>query len=388
MPRQREKNSATNTNGPHPPAARRFIADRAHLIDSSGVRKVFDLAAKLSNPVDLSIGQPCHDVPEPVKESAICAIRAGNNRYTPTQGRADLVAALTEHVAKTSNTGGRKLFITSGVSGGLFLAFATLLDPGDEVIMGDPYFVIYWHGVRFFGGVPVPVDTYPDFHLTADRIEPHITSRTKIIIVASPANPTGAVAAKNELEEIAELARKHNLLIISDEIYSVFTYDGPAPSIAPLFQNTLLLAGFSKSHAAPGWRIGYAFGPADIIDEMTKIQQYSYVCAPAPAQAAILENLDLDTRPITETYSRKRKLICDGLKDKYDFAKPGGAFYLFPKAPWGTDIEFVEEAIRNNLLVIPGSIFSRRNTHFRISYAADDDTIRRGIDILNRLAER
>jgi len=277
--------------------------------------------------------------------------------------------------------------VTGGVSGALFLAFATLVDPGDEVIMGDPFFVIYHHAVKFFGGVPVHADTYPDFRLSAERIEPHITKRTKIIILGNPANPTGATLNKHELTAIARLAKKHDLLVISDEIYSVFNYESIPPSMASLSEDVLLVSGFSKSHAAPGWRIGYAFGPSDIIDEMSKLQQYSFVCAPSPAQAAIIENLELDTTSVTDEYRRKRDLICGGLSDRFEFAKPGGAFYLFPEAPWGTGDEFVEEAIRNNLLVIPGSIFSDRNTHFRISYAASDETIRKGIDILNQLAD-
>jgi len=345
------------------------------------------LAATLKDPVDLSIGQPHHDVPNAVKESAIRAIREGKNRYTPTEGHPDLVAALTERIAKTTSTDGKKLFVTSGVSGGLFLAFATLVNPGDEVLMGDPYFVIYQQVVAFLGGVAVPVDTYPDFRLTAERIEPLVTERAKMIIVASPCNPTGVVSTENELREIAELARKHDLLVLSDEIYGVFSYDGPAPGMAPIYEKTLLLSGFSKSHAAPGWRIGYAFGPTGIIDEMAKLQQYTFVCAPAPAQAAMLENLDLDTAAITDAYRRKRDLICEGLAEKYELVRPGGAFYVFPKTPWGTDVEFVEGAIRNNVLIIPGSIFSRRGTHFRVSYATDDETICRGIEILNRVAD-
>jgi aspartate/methionine/tyrosine aminotransferase len=366
---------------------RRFLSQRSQAVDASGIRRVFDLAASLTDPVDFSIGQPDHGVPQAVVASAVHAIESGHNRYTPTQGSPALVAALTERVGRTVPADGKKLFVTSGVSGGLFLSFAAFVNPGDEVLMADPYFVIYEQVVKMFGGVPVPVDTYPDFHLTAERIEPYVTDRSKLLIIGSPSNPTGAVATDNELKDIADLAARHNLLVLSDEIYEVFSYDSPAASIAPMYDNTILLGGFSKSHAAPGWRIGYAFGPAELIGEMAKLQQYSFVCAPAPAQAAILENLDLDTTSITDDYRAKRDLICAGLKDKYEFARPGGAFYLFPKTPWGTDIQFVEHAIRNNLLIIPGSIFSRRDTHFRISYATDNAALERGIAILNRIAD-
>ncbi len=366
----------------------RFIAERSRRIDASGIRRIFDLAASLKNPIDLSIGQPHHDVPDAVKESAIRAIRDGYNRYTPTQGDPELVAALLERIGRSVETAGRTVLVTSGVSGGLFLALNVLVDPGDEVVMADPYFVVYHQVVQFLGGVPVAVDTYPDFRLTAERVERVLTSRTKIIIVSSPSNPTGVVSTDGELREIAELARRRRLLVFTDEIYSAFSYEGPAPSILPYCEDAILFSGFSKSHAAPGWRLGYTFGPEPILREMAKLQQYSFVCAPAPAQRAILETLDFDTSKITSTYRRKRDLICEGLRERFEFVVPGGAFYVFPKVPWGTDTEFVEEAIRNNVLIIPGSIFSRRNTHFRISYAASDETIRRGIEALNRLAAR
>jgi aspartate aminotransferase/aminotransferase len=373
-------------DGPISDSERSFLADRTNAIDASGIRKVFDLAATLTDPVDLSIGQPYHEVPDAVKASAARAIREGKNRYTPTQGLPDLVDALLERVSRETSTDGKKLIVTSGVSGGLFLAFATLIDPGDEVLIADPYFVIYRQMVAFLSGIPVPVDTYPDFRLTAERIEPLLTPRSKLLIVGSPSNPTGAVADERELREIADLARAHDLLVISDEIYRAFSYDGPAPSIAPLFESTILLSGFSKSHAAPGWRIGYAFGPEPILQEMAKLQQYTFVCAPTPAQVAMLENLDLETAPIIEAYRRKRDRICDGIEGRYELVRPGGAFYVFPKVPSGSDIAFVEKAIRNNLLVIPGSVFSRRNSHFRLSYAVPDETIERGIEILNRIA--
>jgi aspartate aminotransferase/aminotransferase len=366
-----------------------MIARRMGKLDSSGIRKVFDLAAQLKDPVNLSIGQPDFDVPQAVKDAAKEAIERGLNRYTVTQGIPELRSALKEKLKREKGVEAESIFITSGVSGGLLLAFLVLFEPGDEIIAPDPYFVMYKHLGNLTGASLRFVDTYPDFKATAERLAPHITKDTKAILINSPANPTGAVMNRAELQRVADLAREHKLLIISDEIYDTFVYDEPHVSIASLCDETLLLGGFSKSHAMTGWRLGYAAGPAKIIAEMVKLQQFSFVCAPSFAQYAGLRALELPATAWRDAYRRKRDMIYDGLRPPaggFDVQKPGGAFYIFPRVPWGTDEQFVAEAIRNNVLVIPGSVFSERNTHFRISYAAPDDTIRRGIEILNRLA--
>ena len=355
-------------------------------IDSSGIRKVFDLAQNMTDPVNLSIGQPDFDVPEPVRQAAVGAIENGLNKYTPTQGIEDLRQALRHTLRESRGVDLDSVLITSGVSGGLMLAMLVIVDPGDEVLIPDPYFVMYKHLVNLASGVPVFVDTYPDFKLTRERIEPHLTDRTKLLLLNAPGNPTGTVPSVEQLKAIADMARERDLLVISDEIYRHFSYDGPCPSIATYYDNTLVLDGFSKSHAMTGWRLGYAAGPAEIVAEMTKLQQFSFVCAPSFAQIAGLRALDVDTTGYVEDYRRKRDMLCDGLKGKYELVKPEGAFYLFPKAPWGTDHEFVAKAIENNLLIIPGSVFSEKSTHFRIVYAAPDETIERGIEILNKLA--
>ena len=363
-----------------------MIAKRMGKLDSSGIRKVFDLAQNLENPVSLSIGQPDFDVPDAVKEAAIQALRQGGNRYTVTQGIEILRERLLEKAKAECGVQSDSILITSGVSGALMLAFLVMVDPGDEVLIPDPYFVMYKHLVNLSSGVPVFVDTYPDFRLTAERIEPLVSDRTKILVVNSPANPTGAVTRERDLREIADLARRRDLIVISDEIYRFFSYEGLVPSIAALYEKTLFLDGFSKSHAMTGWRLGYAIGPDPIIAEMTKLQQFSFVCAPSFAQEAAVKALEVDTQPYVDAYKNKRDMICKGLKDRYEIVKPEGAFYVFPKAPWGTDQEFVAKAIESNLLVIPGSVFSERDTHFRIAYAADDETIARGIEILRAIA--
>ena len=363
-----------------------MIASRMAKLDASGIRKVFDLAASMKNPIKLSIGQPDFDVPDPVKNAAIEAIRAGCNRYTVTQGIAELHDALRARIIADKKFDPDGLLITSGVSGALLLAFLVLVNRGDEVIIPDPYFVMYKHLVNLCDGVPVFADTYPDFHVTAERIRPHLTEKTKMILLNSPCNPTGALIPEGELTAIAALAKERDILVVSDEIYDCFAYEDEVHSMGPLLTNCLVMGGFSKSHAMTGWRLGYVTGPMEIIQEMTKLQQFSFVCAPSFAQHAGLAALDTDTSAYSDTYRKKRDMIHAGLRDAgYEVEFPGGAFYIFPKVPWGTDHEFVAEAIRNELLIIPGSVFSERGTHVRISYAATDDTIRRGLEVLRKL---
>jgi aminotransferase len=379
----------------------RFIADRTHAVDASGIRKVFDLAATLENPIDLSIGQPDFDVPDPIKRAAVDAIQQGFNKYTQTQGIAPLVGqvrARLDHRFPRLGTG-YGLLVTSGVSGALALLMLSCVQPGDEVLIPDPYFVMYKHLVSLAGGVPVFVDTYPDFQLSAERIEPLITERTKILLFNSPSNPTGVVATAGVCREIADLADRHGLLLVSDEIYDEFCYEktddpnhlGEAVVPSPLDHNpdVLLLKGYSKSYAMTGWRLGYAAGPPAVIAAMTKIQQYTFVCAPSVTQMAGAVAFGVDVSPLVEAYRKKRDRVVERLSGHYELTTPGGAFYAFPKVPehlgmTGTD--FIKRAVQRNLLVIPGEVFSERDTHFRLSYACDDATLDEGLDILVGLA--
>lgn len=364
----------------------RWLADRMAHFDSSGIRKVFDLAAKMTNPVNLSIGQPDFDVPEPVKEAAVAAIRQGRNGYSPTQGIAPLREKLLERARGECAPGERELLITSGTSGGLVLALLALVNPGDEVVSFDPYFVMYPSLARLAGARLVLVDTYPDFRLDVDRVRAAITPRTKVILCNSPANPTGATATEAETRALAELARERDIALVSDEIYRAFCYDGPFVSPAQFNPDTIVIDGFSKSHGMTGWRLGFAHGPPGVIQEMAKLQQYTFVCAPQPVQWAGLAALDVDMSGPLAAYRQKRDRLVAGLRDTFELSVPGGAFYAFPRAPWGTGSEFVAAAIERQLLVIPGQIFSRHDTHFRISYAASDETIDRGIELLRALA--
>jgi aspartate aminotransferase/aminotransferase len=359
-------------------------------LDASGIRKVFDLAAKMSNPINLSIGQPDFDVPETAKNAAIEAIQAGHNKYTQTQGIAQLRAAVAEECRREfgwSDAADRPYLVTSGVSGGLLLAIQTLVEPGDEVAFLDPYFVMYSHLVNLAGGVPVPVSTYDDFRPDLNKLAEAITDRTRLLIINSPCNPTGIVYTREELQAIAELAEANNLLVVSDEIYNLFCYDQPFASIASMYDNTLLLRGFSKSYAMTGWRIGWATGPEPILSKMTMLQQYTFVCAPSMAQLAAVEALNTDMGEQVAAYRHKRDMVVDALTEPFGLVKPGGAFYAFVPAPNGKATDFVTRAIENNVLIIPGNVFSMQDTHFRISYANTDEKLKQGLDILVDLAK-
>jgi len=367
---------------------KKLIADRASRIDSSGIRKVFSLAATLKDPINFSIGQPDFDVPETLREEAVSAIRAGQNKYSLTAGTPQLREKAAVRIQEQFGWEKPSVLVTSGVSGGILLSFMVLVNPGDEVIIPDPYFVMYKHLVNMLGGVCVFVDSYPDFRLPVERIREAVTDKTKLIVVNSPCNPTGIVYANDELGRLAEVAAKKDIVILSDEIYERFCYNTKFASIAGFYDKTIVLRGFSKSYAMTGWRVGYAAvheSLSEIIEQMTTIQQYTFVCAPAPFQKAAIAALDYDVSSLVNAYERKRDLIYEGLKDKFELARPEGAFYAFVKAPAGGATKFVEKAIANNLLVIPGGVFSEKDTHFRISYATSDDKIRQGIGILRGL---
>jgi aspartate aminotransferase/aminotransferase len=369
-----------------------WIADRVLSFDSSGIRKVFELGAKLKNPINLSIGQPDFDVPEQARQAAIAAIESRKNGYAITQGIPELRGRLQAQVDAEYRHSNRKLFVTSGTSGGLVLSMMALVNPGDEVIVFDPYFVMYEPLVKLMNGKAVLIDTNPTFQIDVDRVRAAITPRTKVILFNSPANPTGYVASEAEVRLLAELAREKNIAIISDEIYRLFCYDAPFISPAQFNDQVIVLDGFSKTWAMTGWRVGWAHGPSAVIDEMIKLQQYSFVCAPHPFQAAAAAALDIDTHAYVDQYREKRHRLLQGIRESYQVTAPGGAFYVFPRVPLGDDYpwknatEFVSRAIEQELLIIPGKIFSQHDDHFRISYAADDRTIDRGIEVLRRLA--
>jgi len=367
---------------------KKFIASRIDGIGSSGIRRVFELGASLRDPINLSIGQPDFAVPDDVKAAMTSAIADDRNGYTLTRGIPELRDRIATQL-RDEFQWEPDLFVTSGLSGGLYLALLACIDPGDEVLIADPYFVSYTHLVSLVHGQPVLVDHYEDFRLRPDRFEQAITPRTKMMLVCSPGNPTGVVYSAEDMRALCEVARKHDLLIVSDEIYGTLSYDGPNPSpVAFAPERTVLLRGFGKSHAMTGLRMGYAAGPAEIIGQMAKLQQYTFVCAPHPAQFGALAAMDTDMSDQIARYKRKRDLICDELCDVFEISRPSGGFYVFPKVPDGyaNATAFTDAAVKRNMLLIPGEVFSGRDTHFRISYAVPDETIKRGCAILREMA--
>jgi aspartate aminotransferase/aminotransferase len=210
-----------------------------------------------------------------------------------------------------------------------------------------------------------------------------------MIVLNSPCNPTGVVYSQQQVKDLAKIAAERDILVLTDEIYEAFSYDGACPSITHYHRKCLLLRGFSKSHAMTGWRLGYVAAHEslkDVIEQMAKIQQYTFVCAPTPFQKAAIAAMDYDVSDLVDGYRRKRDLLYDGLKGTFELVRPGGAFYAFVKAPREGATQFVEKAIKNNVLIIPGKVFSEKDTHFRISYATSDQKIRQGVEILRRLA--
>lgn len=382
-----------------------LISERSRGIDASGIRKVFELGAKLKDPINLSIGQPDFPVPDAVKKAAIDAINADHNGYTLSQG----IAALRERIARDlvddlgwptgiggpgSDTG---IIVTAGTSGALFLSLMAVVSPGDEVVLPDPYFVAYPSMVKLLGGVPRLCDTYPDFRMTAARLEPLLSKKTKAVIVDSPGNPSGVVMPKKDCLEVAELCKSRGVLLISDEIYDRFVYSDAAEMVGGkvrcpspcrrdrAWESTLLVRGFGKTYGCTGWRLGYAAGPKRLIDEMTKLQQYSYVCAPSALQWGAIATYDVDMGPWVDRFEKRRDRVVERLGAVTEVVKPGGAFYAFvpiPQRLGKTGQQFCEAGIEKGLLTIPGNVFSSRDSHFRLSFAAKEEMLERGLDVL------
>ena len=341
----------------------------------------------LPDPINLSIGQPDFPMPQAAQDAACGATHAGKNGYTVTQGIPELRERLEQEARRQLCQPERALCVTSGTSGGLVLTLMALIDPGDEVIIFEPAFVMYRPLIEFLGGRCVAIDTAPSFTIDIDRVAAAISPQTRAILLNSPNNPTGMVVPAETLQALAKLADASGLTLVSDELYGRYCYDTPFVSAASFSDRVVVLHGFSKSHAMTGWRVGWVHGPPEIIDACTTLQQYTFVCAPQVGQWAAVAALDCDMSvPLAECRRKRDKLIA-GLEGRYRFTRPGGAFYLYPEAPGGSGKAFAERAVaEEQLLVVPGTVFGTADSHFRLSYTVNDTMLDRGIAALNRLA--
>jgi len=380
------------------------ISRRVRDIPPSGIRRFFDLLASMEGVISLGVGEPDFVTPWHIREAGIYSLEQGYTSYTSNYGLLELREELASHIAGRrgiSYDPQRELLITVGVSEGVDLALRAILDPGDEVIVHDPSYVSYIPCTVLAGGafVPVPTNLENDFQVRAGDIEKRITQRTKAILLGYPSNPTGAVMDREELVKIAKVAKRHNLLVISDEIYERLVYGVEHTCFASLpgmKERTILLRGFSKAYAMTGWRIGYAAARDEIIEAMMKIHQYTIMCAPTMAQMAALEALkggDAEVEEMVADYDQRRRVMVKGLNDiGLTCFEPKGAFYAFPSIK-GTGLssdEFAESLlIEDKVAVVPGSTFGQCGEgHIRCCYATSLEEIEEALERMARFVKR
>lgn len=368
-----------------------FISRRLEHFDSSDFRSAVQKQAELLDPIDLSIGVPEELTAEHIKAAGIAAIKADKTLYTPAAGIPELRQALARKLKDENKLLDEAASVTvvPGLTTGLLLVYLAILDPGDEIIVFDPYYPPYPHLADTLGAHVVYVSTLPNFQPDLPVVEASITNRTKAIVINSPNNPSGAVYPESTLRKLAAIAEKHNLLVISDEIYEHFVYDVPHFSIGSIYPNTITMNGFSKEYAMTGWRLGYIAGPRDIIEAINELQQYIVMSSSSIAQHAGLAAIQ--HRPdVAAKYRYKRDYALEQLS-KMGYKVPGaqGAYYIFLQAPHDlTDLEFVEQASQYGLIIVAGRAFSRLHGFVRLSYGADIHTLARGLDVLERITAK
>jgi len=381
-----------------------FLSERIRAMPPSGIRRFFDMLAEMKDVISLTIGEPDFTTPEPITRAAIASLEAGQTHYTANGGIFELrrlIAVDLEARYGVSYDPRSELTITVGASEALDASLRAICDPGDEVIYHEPCFVAYAPCIALAGGVPVAVATTDatDFRLTAEMVEAAITPRTKAVFLGYPNNPTGAVLDRAELEAIGRVAERHDLLVISDEIYDRLVYGGHEhvafSSLPGMRERTVLLGGFSKSFAMTGWRIGYVAAPAAIMAGIAKVHQYGIMCAPTAAQFAAIEALrsgEPFVRAMHDEYDRRRQLMTDRLNEIGLLCfEPRGAFYCFPDVTvTGLDDEaFAEQLLREeHVAVVPGSAFGPSGAgHVRACYATAYEEIAEAMDRIERFVK-
>lgn len=382
----------------------RYLSRKVLNLQPSGIRKFFDIVATMDDVISLGIGEPDFVTPGPILKAGIRSLKDGETHYTSNAGRFDLRQALAEHLHRLYGVDydpANEFVITVGVSEALYLAMTALLNPGEEVIIPTPCFVSYQAEVILAGGVPVELPTYMEdsFQLRPADLEAAITPRTKAVLIAYPNNPTGAVASRQTLLELARIAEQHDLIVISDELYDQLVYGVQHVCFASLpgmWERTILLGGFSKNYAMTGWRIGFAAGPAGLIKGLVRIHQYTIMSAPTIAQAAAVEALNNGGAHVAEMraeYDRRRKLIVAGLNQLgLPTFEPHGAFYAFPSvAVTGLDDETFSQKLleEERVATVPGSSFGAGGQGFvRCSYATAYEKIEEALRRMERFMRR
>ncbi len=381
------------------------LAQRVAGLKPSGIRKFFDIAATMKDVISLGIGEPDFTTPKPILEAGIQSLQRGETHYTSNHGKIELRRAIADNLLRlygVSYDPGTEIVATVGVSEALYLTFTAILEPGDEVIIPTPCFVSYQAEVILAGGVPIEIPSRPEnnFQVDPDEVRKAITPRTKVIFIAYPSNPTGAVAERETLMEIAKIAEQNDLLVVSDEIYDRLVYGFKHvcfPSLSnSIRKRTILLGGFSKDYAMTGWRIGYAAGPADIIQGLVRIHQYTIMSAPTTAQDAAIEALKSGEQSVQEMvteYDRRRRLLVGGLNRLgLKTFEPRGAFYTFPNitASGMDDDTFAQKLLEEeHVAVVPGNSFGPGGEGFvRACYATSYEQIEEALRRMERFMNR
>lgn len=364
-------------------------------IAPSGIRKFFDIANEMKDAISLGVGEPDFDTPWHIREEGIYNLEKGKTVYTSNSGLLELRQEISTYLSRRFNityNPKTEILVTVGASEGIDLALRALLNPGDEVLIPEPSYVSYKPCTIMAGGKPIAINTNAEdeFRLTPEQLRTHITDKTKVLILPYPNNPTGGIMEKEDLERIADVLREKDILVISDEIYAELTYDKEHVSIASLpgmYENTLVLNGFSKAYAMTGWRLGYAAGPEELIAMMTKIHQYAIMCAPTTSQYAAIEALrngDSDVIEMRNAFNRRRRVMVDAFRNMgMDCFEPLGAFYVFPsiKITGMTSEEFCKKLLyEQKVAVVPGTAFGESGEGFiRCSYAYSIDNIKEAL---------
>ncbi len=399
---------ATDTSLPtdRPPLAERALSQRVRDVPPSGIRRFFDILATMDDVISLGVGEPDFDTPADIVEAGVASLMRGRTHYTSNYGTLELRRALSDHLQARYDVRydpATEILITVGASEAVDLALRATCDPGDEVILHEPSYVAYVPAITFAGGIPVQVATRleDDFALDPAAVEAAITPRTKALFVGYPCNPTGAVLPDGVQDELARIAREHDLLVYSDEIYDRLAYGSyrhrAFSGLPGMRDRTILMGGFSKAYAMTGWRVGYLCAPAGILEGIVKVHQYGIMSAPTIAQDAALAALlhgESDVERMVAEYDRRRRLLVDGLNALgLRTFEPRGAFYAFPEVSSATGLtsdQFTERLlVEERVAVVPGSAFGASGEgHVRMCYATAYDQLEEALRRIGRFVGR